>query len=644
MSGAEDVQKPTPVNMAPSVIAPVSDAEIPPEPKSFKGADKTGPPDQDTSDTVNGTAHDASVRSSSTLHVSGIGSSKANSINGANGVHDIPDCTIPLNRQYAYTPRRLKVFTIGTGFSGLLMAHKFQHRFEDMRHTIDHTIFEMRSDLGGTWLVNNYPGVQCDVPAHIYAFPFDPNPNWSRFYSSGPEIQEYIKLTAKKWDLERSIKYNHKVVKAEWIEAAGQWKVTVCHQGLERDEVCDVLISCQGVLVHPSWPDIPGLNDFKGHVTHSASWDHSYDYSNKRIAVIGNGSSGIQIVPQMAKLPGTEVMNFIRSPAWVYYRVPPSKHLGREVDDPNPEYSEADKQKFCDPEMHKEYRKGIIHRTNKAFRIFIKGENNKDTMEFGGAQMAEKLNHDPRLCDALIPKFEVGCRRVTPGPGYLEAFALPNCDLTKSPITKITENAVHTADGKTFECDVLVCATGFDVSHRPKFPLIGQNGVNLRDKWEDEPDSYVSVATSGFPNYFMMMGPNCLGGHGSLVESLNWTGDYIVKWLRKISTEDIKAVTPKRAVEEAFVKYADEIHKTLVWTGSCKSWYKRNRVDGRVTALFGGTAVLFHRMISEIRGEDFEITYNSPNPWKFMGNGFTEYEMGDNDLSWYVEVADKAPV
>lgn len=185
----------------------------------------------------------------------------------------------------------------------------------------------------------------------------------------------------------------------------------------------------------------------------------------------------------------------------------------------------------------------------------------------------------------------------------------------------------------------VICATGFDVSHRPRYPIIGQNNVNLADKWADDPESYLSVATAGFPNYFIMMGPNCLGGHGSLVESLNWTGDYFVKWIKKIATEDIKYVTPKRSREESFTRYGDEVHKTLVWTGSCKSWYKRNKVDGRVTALFGGSAVLFHRMISEIRGEDFDIEYNSPNAFRFMGNGFTEWEMDENnDLSWYVEL------
>lgn len=253
--------------------------------------------------------------------------------------------------------------------------------------------------------------------------------------------------------------------------------------------------------------------------------------------------------------------------------------------------------------------------------------------------MAEKLNHDPDLCSKLIPSFELGCRRITPGPGYLESFSRPNCHLTNSPITHISSNAVHTADGKSFECDVLVCATGFDVSHRPRYPLIGQHGISLAEQWADEPESYVSVATSDFPNYFMLMGPNCLGGHGSLVESLNWTGDYVVKWIKKIASEDIKYVMPKRSVVEAFNRYSDEVHKTLVWSGGCKSWYKRNRVDGRVTALFGGSAVLFHRLVSDIRAEDFEIVYRSDNPFRFMGNGFTEWEMQEeSDLAWYVEM------
>jgi cation diffusion facilitator CzcD-associated flavoprotein CzcO len=156
----------------------------------------------------------------------------------------------------------------------------------------------------------------------------------------------------------------------------------------------------------------------------------------------------------MAKLPGTEVTNFVRGPAWVYYRAPPSKHLGREDDDPNPRYSEQDKARFQDPELHLQHRKGIISRTNKSFYIFRKGENNERGMKMAAEQMAEKLGHDPVLCSKLIPKWELGCRRITPGPGYLESFLRPNCHLTDSAITQVTKKGLKTADGKEHEVDV----------------------------------------------------------------------------------------------------------------------------------------------------------------------------------------------
>lgn len=281
-----------------------------------------------------------------------------------------PEHEVPFFSQYALKPRPLRIITIGAGFSGLLIAHKLQHRFPEMQEFVSHTIFEQRSDIGGTWLVNTYPGVQCDVPSHIYAFPFDPNPEWSSFYAKGSEIHEYFKTTAKKWNLDRDLQLNTKVVSAYWQEDAGQWKLTVECDGQQRVEVCDILISGQGNLVEPSWPKgVTGLENFKGHITHSGRWDHDYDYSNKRIAVIGNGSSGIQIVPKMQALPGTTVRNFIRGPAWVYYRMPASKHLGRAVESTNPAYLDEEKERFRDPVKHREYRKGIIHRTNAAFKL-----------------------------------------------------------------------------------------------------------------------------------------------------------------------------------------------------------------------------------------------------------------------------------
>jgi len=260
-------------------------------------------------------------------------------------------------------------------------------------------------------------------------------------------------------------------------------------------------------------------------------------------------------------------------------------------------------------------------------------------MRVAEEQMRGRLQHDPRLCEMLIPKWPLGCRRITPGEGYLEAFLEPNCELTQSPIERISEHAIHTADGKRYDIDVLVCATGFDVSFRPRFPTIGQGGVDLREYWAGHsPETYLSVAAPHMPNYFTLPGPRALAGHGSLLEALSWNGDYMVKWLKKMAEEDIKSIVLKTRIVRQLMSYGDEVHKRLVWTGECKSWYKQGTVDGKVTALFAGSGMLYKRLISDLRPEDFEIEYRSPNAWKFLGNGFTALEFDpDSDLAWYIE-------
>ncbi|KEF62523.1 uncharacterized protein A1O9_00496 [Exophiala aquamarina CBS 119918] len=551
------------------------------------------------------------------------------------------DAKTSLKALPAYTPRKLRVVTIGAGYSGLTLAHKFQHEHSDLSDIIDHTIYEVRSELGGTWLVNTYPGVVCDVPSHIYAFPFDPNPSWSRFFSTGPEIWAYMKKTAQKWNLERDVKYNHRVKGAYWQGDRGQWKVLVEHANTIFEDYADILISAQGFLNTWNWPSIPGLQNFQGKKVHSANWDHDYDYSEKSIAVIGNGSSGIQILPQMAKLPGTKVTSFQRGATWVVSTMSPASLLGK--DDPayNPEYTDEEKEAFLkEPQKHNQYRKKIIHSINDSFKMFVKNsELNKQIFGLATRQMTEKLNSDPELCEKLIPKWELGCRRITPGEGYLEAFLRDNVELTQSPITHIDTDSVHTSDGKAYKVDVVICATGFDVSYRPHYPIVGRGNVNLANKWAKEPSSYLSLASADMPNYFMFTGPNALIGHGSLMESLGWSAEYMIKWIRKIASEDLKAVVPKQDAVDDFLAYSDQIHQTLTWTGACRSWYKNNTIDGRVTATFAGSALLFKRLIEDLRPEDFDLESRDENRFRFLGNGFLAYELNKgNDLAWYVKM------
>jgi cation diffusion facilitator CzcD-associated flavoprotein CzcO len=210
--------------------------------------------------------------------------------------------------------------------------------------------------------------------------------------------------------------------------------------------------------------------------------------------------------------------------------------------------------------------------------------------------------------------------------------------LVTSAVTSATEDSVNTADGQVFKVDVIACATGFDVSFKPRWRMIGRHGVDLSEQWDGDPESYLSLAARDMPNYFMFLGPNAVVGHGSLIEAINWTAEYVLKWLRKAAGENIKSMVPKSAVVDDLIRHQNEIHKSLIWTDSCKSWFKGNKVDGKVSALFAGSALLFRALVGEIRGEDFEIEYADANRWSFLGNGFIEYELHpENDLAWYVE-------
>ncbi|KAF7185276.1 putative sterigmatocystin biosynthesis monooxygenase stcW [Pseudocercospora fuligena] len=553
----------------------------------------------------------------------------------------ISKITIPLNDTPAWTPtKKLRIAIIGAGYSGMVMAQKLQHKYqEEMSKLLDFVIYEARDSVGGTWHANTYPGVRCDVPSMIYCFPFETNPEWNNFFSTGGEIQEYFVRAVKKWELEKYVKFEHRVVDARWEEGEAKWRLKVQHGRETFDDGVDILISARGFLSTWRWPQILGIHDFEGKKVHSAEWDHSYDYSNKRIAVVGNGSSGIQILPEMARLPGTTVTSFQRGPTWIVSRHQPAKLMGRDDPNPNPEYLPEEKARLRNPTEMKKYRKNIQGTMNKNFRLFKKGsEYNAEMTEFATKQMAEKLNHDPVLCEKLIPKYELGCRRITPGSGYLEAFTQSNVHLTNSEIASISVDGIHTQDGTFHPIDVLVCATGFDISQVPTFPLIGRDGISLAEKWKDEPESYISLACPDMPNMFFFTGPNATVGHGSLIFSLDWSAEYMLRWIRKMAQEDIASIAPKQEVVNEFCRYSDQIHKTLTWTGGCRSWYKANRVNGRVTATFAGSAILYEKLVNaELRGEDFDIRYRSANRWRFLGNGFTQYELEPgNDLAYYI--------
>jgi cation diffusion facilitator CzcD-associated flavoprotein CzcO len=281
---------------------------------------------------------------------------------------------------------------------------------------------------------------------------------------------------------------------------------------------------------------------------------------------------------------------FQRSQNIVFTPFAPGALLGRSDDKrDNPPYSEEEIKRFTeDPDFHRDYRRNIVHRINTGFPRFIKGSAASAAITLAAReQMAAKLKNDPEMMKKLIPDWALGCRRITPAEGYLESLQKPNVELVTEGVVRVSENSVFTADGRSWKVDVLACATGFNVSHKPSWNIIGRNGVNLRDEYEIDPVAYLAIAAKDMPNYFVFMGPNAVVTHGSLIEGINWSADYMCKWIKKIATEDIKSFVPRSQVVDELVKYEERVHQTFIWSDSCSSWFKRNTVKGRNIAGFG---------------------------------------------------------
>ncbi|KAF1962747.1 hypothetical protein CC80DRAFT_512091 [Byssothecium circinans] len=509
--------------------------------------------------------------------------------------------------------RRLKVIVIGAGYSGIYLGIRIPEKLRN----VELVIYEKNSGLGGTWYENRYLGCACDIPSHSYQYSFEPNMHWSSLYAPAKEIQAYLEGVAKKYSADRFVKLSHEVTECRWDGATAKWYVTVRNLttgGTIRDQA-DVLITARGNLNNRKWPDIEGLGSFKGELMHSAGWNESYDWKNKRVGVIGSGSSSIQIVPSLQRLPGTHVTAFARSKTWI------SPPFGQQLWD---KYSfkgfsipkELLERFTADPEYYHAFRLAVEEDGNGIHAVTIKGT----PIQVGVKQMFEenmkqRLESVPHIYDALLPSFSPGCRRLTPGPGYLESLTQPNVAFITSPIERISESAVHTADGTTHTIDALVCATGFHSSSAPSFPVYGADAQPLAQKWANRATTYLSHSIAGFPNLFTMLGPNSAIGSGSLTMTIESVGDYAVKLIRKIQKEDIASMQVKQEREEDFIEYVDRYFEGTVFGENCRSWYK-NAAKGseaqetsEITGLWPGSCLHCIEAMRSPRWEDFEYVY-----------------------------------
>ncbi|KAK1542459.1 hypothetical protein CPAR01_05846 [Colletotrichum paranaense] len=513
--------------------------------------------------------------------------------------------------------QRLRVTIIGAGVSGISMAYKLQKHLKDY---VKIHILEKSPELGGTWFENRYPGCACDVPSHCYQFSFAPNPDWSRFYASSQEIQAYLDGVARHFDLRKFIKFNTTVTKVEWSEDSGTWSVNTADGSTL---VSEILVNASGILNNFQMPNIEGFENFAGPVLHTANWDSSVNLGGQRVGVIGAGASSVQLLPEI-QTEARKISVFIRTPSWIS----PPVALP-EANRPGHTYGIDEKEAFREDEKeYLETRKGLESQFNGMFQAFFKANPEQRTMRQRFETRMRSLIQDKTLQDQLVPKFEAGCRRINPGERYLLTLQEPNVEPVFDGIERITASGI-VAGGVEYPADVLIAATGFNTSFRPRFPILGRNGVNLQDLWADEPTSYCGTGVSGFPNYMVFLGPNTPISNGSLMGPIEATGDYFIRILSKVIRQRVKSFDVRPEAQSDFDKHTQEFMKNMVWTGTCRSWFKKG-VTGKVSALWPGSSLHYMQCLAEDRWEDYDWRYDGER-YSYWREGFSWIEQPEKD-------------
>ncbi|KAH9841071.1 FAD/NAD-binding domain-containing protein [Rhodofomes roseus] len=552
--------------------------------------------------------------------------------------------------------RQIKVVCVGAGFSGILAAIRFPQKVPN----VDLTIYERNNGIGGTWFTNRFPGLACDILSHCYQLTFESKTDWSSFYAPGPEILAYLQSVVEKYKLMPYIKLQHEVLHARFDEPSGKWNLRIRRkmgtdsQGQaiyeEFTDKADVFITALGIFSKWSWPDVEGLKDFGGKLMHSADFgeenqhwrDVVKDWKDKRVGVIGIGSTAIQIVPALQPHVA-KVINYVKGKAWICPPFASSKLaelVQRDANAENYVFTGEDKEKLRDPAFYKTFRHELQADVNSLDKAILAGtewqEQRRAEVE---AHMRKKLAKKPWIADQVIPDYGVACRRLTPGPGYLEALCADNVDFVSSPIKRVTEDGIETFDGNKQGLDVLICATGYDYAFQLGFPIIGRSGVSIQEKWQPDPTTYMAICVDGFPNWFMTMGPNSCVSSGSQLTVIERQIDYMVEVTRKLQRERLKSIDVKREAVKAFDDYIESYFPKTVFTQGCRSWYKRGKDEGRIVALWPGSTLHTIRALQYPRWEDFnyERVDDVDNCLYWFGNGqtYTEKTM-TGDRAWYL--------
>lgn len=472
-----------------------------------------------------------------------------------------------------------RVVVIGAGIAGILAGIKLRQR------GIAFTVLEKAASLGGTWRDNTYPGVACDDPAHLYSYSFEPNPGWTHRFASGTDILAYYRRAAEKYGVTQHIRYHAHVTGLHWL--VDHWRIDLDH-GTSLD--AEVVISAVGRLHHPRTPDIPGLASFAGPAFHSAEWRHDAATDDRRVGIVGTGSSATQITAALAPT-ARQLVLFQRTPQWVL--TVPNR--------PVPGWLRWALAHV--PHASRAYYRHLSRATAKATRILTRGDR---TAYNRRAQASLDAVADPALKQQLTPDYAPGCKRMVNSPSFYRTVQRRNVAVVTSPLEHVTPTGITTVDGQHHPLDVLVLATGFQAHAflRP-IALTGTAGVTLDELWRDGYTTYRTVALPCMPNFFMLNGPYTPASSGSVVPILEIDVAYVMQCLDRIRADHV-AIAPRLDVSVRWVEQVRERARRTVWgTGGCHSWYlDRHGVPVNNPA----TRAEFARELAAPRWQDYDIT------------------------------------
>ncbi|MCJ0904975.1 NAD(P)/FAD-dependent oxidoreductase [Rhodococcus sp. ARC_M6] len=461
--------------------------------------------------------------------------------------------------------RRTRVVVIGAGFGGIGTAVRLTQAGID-----DFVILERAQEPGGTWQVNTYPGAQCDIPSILYSFSFAPNPHWTRLYPLQPEIYDYLRDCVRKFDLEDRLHCGQEVTDASWDEDRQLWRVHT------QDCIWEAqfLVGATGPFSAPAVPNLPGLDSFEGQVFHTADWNHDHNLNGERIAVVGTGASAVQIIPRLQPIAQTLTV-FQRTPTWIlphpdqpmtgwpstlFERVPAAQRIARKSLDL----------------LQEAMVPGFVYKP-----ALLKGLG-----ALGRAHLRRQVR-DPNLRAKLLPQFTFGCKRPTFSNAYYPALASSNVDVVTDGIAGVRSNGIVTDDGELHEVDTIIMGTGFKMGDNPSFGIIkGRNGRSIAETWNGSGEAFLGTTINGFPNFFMILGPNSVV-YTSQVVTIEAQVEYISSCVQQMDEQGIRTIEVRADVQQEFVDETDRRLATSVWnTGGCSSYYL---VDGgRNFTFYGG--------------------------------------------------------